>query len=87
MLSAIVLSFLAAIAPYTRVARCESGMTNANTGNGFYGYWQFDRHTWEATTGLPGVASDYSFIVQLEGAVVLHRERGWAPWPVCGRLA
>lgn len=81
-----MLAFLLAIAPFMRVAQCESHLTNVTAGP-YYGYWQFDRRTWESTTGLPGVASDYSIVVQLEGAVTLQRERGWSPWPVCGRYA
>lgn len=81
--------FLAAIAPFMRVAHCESGMNPAavDPSGSYYGAFQFNDRTWQATTGLPGHASDYSLIVQLEGAVTLQRERGWSPWPVCRRYA
>lgn len=65
---------------------CESGGHNDNTGNGFYGYFQFDRRTFEAITGLAGVASDYPYSVQLDAAERLFAERGRQPWPVCGHL-
>jgi len=83
----ILISFLAAIAPFMRVAQCESNITNAVNPAGYYGFWQWDRRTWEADTGLPGVASDYSFYIQFEVTVKLQRERGWEPWPYCGRFA
>lgn len=84
-----VAAFLLAISPFMRVARCESGVNPRAvdaTGH-YYGAFQFDRQTWESTTGLPGVASDYSLIVQLEGAMTLQRSRGWKPWPACGLRA
>jgi hypothetical protein len=65
--------------------QCES--TNnyqANTGNGFYGAYQFDLYTWRSIgmTGLPHQASPAR---QDLAAAKLHAGRGWQPWPVCGR--
>ena len=82
----ILISFLATIAPFMRVAQCESNITNAIAANGHYGYWQFDDPTWYSTTGLRGHASNYSFEVQFLGAVELQRARGWEPW-TCGYMA
>lgn len=79
--------FLIAIAPFIRVGTCESHMNPTATNGADWGAWQFDDLTWRATTGLPGHASNYSLLIQLEGAVKLQRERGWEPWPVCGRYA
>jgi hypothetical protein len=67
------------------LGNCESGNKNDNTGNGFYGYFQFDAGTWRSASGLPGVASDYSYAVQLAAAQKLYANRGRAPWPLCGR--
>ena len=67
------------------LANCESGGHNDDTGNGFYGYFQFDAGTWRSVSGLAGVASDYSYDVQLAAAEKLYAERGRAPWPICGR--
>jgi len=65
---------------------CESGGRNVNTGNGYYGYYQFDRATFRGVTGLPGVASDYSLEVQSQAAQKLYNQRGRQPWPQCGKL-
>ena len=54
---------------------CESSGNYAiNTGNGFYGAYQFDLGTWHALgySGYPNQA-----------AMTLHAQRGWSPWPGC----
>lgn len=63
---------------------CESrGRYGTNTGNGFYGAYQFDLTTWWSVGGrsyphlAPAVEQDFR-------AVVLRLRRGTAPWPVCG---
>ncbi len=71
---------------WAALINCESGGHNDNTGNGFYGFFQFDAGTFRSVTGLPGVASDYSYDVQLAAAEKLYAERGAEPWPVCGRF-
>jgi len=67
---------------------CES--TNnyqVNTGNSFYGAYQFDYHTW-FTVG--GEADTYAFQAPPEEqdarARLLFSRRGSQPWPVCGRF-
>lgn len=68
-----------------RIAQCESGGNPAtNTGNGFYGKYQFDLGTWRSVggTGLPSNASEAE---QDRRAAILYGQRGAAPWPVCGR--
>lgn len=64
------------------LAQCESGGTNANTGNGFYGYWQFTASTWHSL-GYGGVASDYGYGTQLVAAQALQARSGWGQWPAC----
>ena len=62
--------------------RESGGNYNINTGNGYYGAWQFDRGTWLANGGArfshyahqaPKWAQDYV-------AYRTYRARGWAPW-------
>jgi hypothetical protein len=64
---------------------CES--TNnyrADTGNGFYGAYQFDLKTWRSV-GMTGLPHEASPAEQDRAAATLHAHRGWQPWPVCGR--
>lgn len=65
--------------------RCESGgRYNTDTGNGYYGAYQFDRRTWRSVggTGNPAHASPAE---QDMRAQLLYSRRGRAPWPHCGR--
>jgi Transglycosylase-like domain len=62
---------------------CESGDNyQTDTGNGFYGAYQFAGATWSGL-GLPGVASDAPYWVQDEAAERLQAQYGWKPWPAC----
>lgn len=63
---------------------CESGGDyGINTGNGYYGAYQFDQGTWQSVGGS-GLPSDASPAEQDARALALWRDRGWQPWPVCG---
>jgi hypothetical protein len=67
------------------IAACESGGNPAtNTGNGFYGKYQFTLSTWQSVggTGNPAAASEAE---QNKRAAMLYAREGAAPWPVCGR--
>jgi hypothetical protein len=67
------------------IAQCESGGNPAtNTGNGYYGKYQFDLQTWQSVggSGLPSSASESE---QDYRAAKLYSQRGASPWPVCGR--
>jgi Transglycosylase-like domain len=67
------------------IAACESGGNPAaNTGNGFYGKYQFTQSTWASVggTGNPAAASEAE---QDMRAAMLYAQQGSAPWPVCGR--
>jgi hypothetical protein len=67
------------------IAACESGGNPAtNTGNGFYGKYQFVQSTWESVggTGNPAAASEAE---QDMRAAMLYAREGASPWPVCGR--
>jgi peptidoglycan hydrolase-like protein with peptidoglycan-binding domain len=64
---------------------CEStNRYDINTGNGYYGAYQFDQSTWESVggTGRPHEATPAE---QDYRALILYRERGWEPW-VCAGL-
>jgi hypothetical protein len=67
------------------IAACESGGNpSANTGNGFYGKYQFTMQTWQSVggTGNPAAASEAE---QNRRAAMLYAQAGSSPWPVCGR--
>ena len=67
-----------------RLRQCEStDRYGTNTGNGYFGAYQFDLQTW-ASVGGRGLPSSAAPIEQDYRAVVLLRRRGTAPWPVCG---
>lgn len=66
---------------------CESngsGGYRANTGNGYYGAYQFDLRTWRGL-GYSGYPHHASPATQDEAARQLYASRGRQPWPVCGR--
>lgn len=66
-----------------RLRACESGGNyRINTGNGYYGAYQFDVSTWRSVggTGRPDQASPAT---QDALASRLQAQRGWSPWPSC----
>jgi resuscitation-promoting factor RpfA len=68
---------------WAQLRACEaSGNYATNTGNGFYGAYQFDARTWHGL-GYSGVASASSPAVQDQAASRLYQSRGWEPWPTC----
>ncbi|MYI19542.1 MAG: hypothetical protein F4121_05490 [Acidimicrobiia bacterium] len=72
-------------AQWEALRQCEaSGNYLVNTGNGYYGAYQFDQPTWESVggTGRPHWAEP---VVQDARARLLSARRGWQPWPICGR--
>jgi hypothetical protein len=67
------------------IANCESGGNPAtDTGNGFYGKYQFTLQTWQAVggSGNPAAASEAE---QDRRAAALYAQAGAGQWPVCGR--
>lgn len=74
-------------AAYLRSIRaCESGSSGgyrADTGNGFYGAYQFDLQTWRSVGGK-GNPAHAKPREQDFRAAKLFRSRGSSPWPVCG---
>jgi len=71
-------------APLSSIRACESGGNySTNTGNGFYGAYQFDLQTWQSVGGS-GLPSNASPAEQDKRAAILYSQRGSSPWPVCG---
>lgn len=70
---------------WANIRSCESGGDySINTGNGYYGAYQFDLGTWESVGGS-GLPSNASPAEQDMRALTLWRERGWSPW-ACAQL-
>ncbi len=66
--------------------QCESGGDYAiNTGNGYYGAYQFSPATWRAVggVGMPHLATPEE---QDYRAGILLATYGPGQWPYCGRL-
>ena len=64
---------------------CEStNRYDINTGNGYYGAYQFDLPTWRSVGGS-GYPNEAAPSEQDYRALILYRNRGWNPW-VCARL-
>ena len=68
---------------WAQLAQCESGGNpTTNTGNGFYGMYQFTASTW-ASVGGSGLPSDASAEEQTMRAQILQQRAGWGQWPAC----
>lgn len=67
------------------IAACESGGNpTTDTGNGFYGKYQFTLQTWQAVGGA-GNPAQASEAEQDRRAAALLAQAGPGQWPVCGR--
>jgi resuscitation-promoting factor RpfA len=70
---------------FARLRQCESGGNySINTGNGFFGAYQFDAGTWHGL-GYSGLPNQAAPAVQDEAAYRTYNSRGWSPWPACSR--
>ena len=70
---------------WSAIARCESGNNpSINTGNGYYGMYQFSLTSWRAVGGS-GLPSDASVAEQTRRAQMLQDIQGWNAWPSCAR--
>ena len=68
---------------WAALAECESGGNpSANTGNGYYGMYQFSLPTWQSVGGA-GLPSDASAQEQTKRAQILQQRSGWGQWPAC----
>jgi uncharacterized protein YabE (DUF348 family) len=70
---------------WAALAKCESGGNpRTNTGNGYYGLYQFSLRTWQGVGGS-GLPSDASAEEQTARAQILQARSGWGQWPGCAR--
>ena len=70
---------------WAALAQCESGGNpSTNTGNGFYGMYQFTLSTWQGLGGS-GLPSQASAAEQTALAQKLQARSGWGQWPACAR--
>ncbi|MBO3725425.1 resuscitation-promoting factor [Actinomyces bowdenii] len=68
---------------WAQLAQCESGGNpSTNTGNGYYGLYQFSLSTWQSVGGT-GLPSDASAEEQTMRAQMLQQRAGWGQWPHC----
>ena len=68
---------------WLQLRQCESGDNyQANTGNGFFGAYQFSQDTW-TNLGYPGRPDLASPGMQDAAAQKLQAESGWGQWPAC----
>lgn len=71
---------------FAELRQCESGDNyQIDTGNGFYGAYQFAESTW-LSLGYTGFPNQAPPAVQDQAAERLQAEDGWAPWPACSAL-
>lgn len=69
-----------------RLRMCESGDNyQDNTGNGYYGAYQFSPSTWDGL-GYSGLPSDAPPPEQDQAAVRLEQADGWRAWPACAAM-
>jgi uncharacterized protein YabE (DUF348 family) len=66
-----------------RLRSCEGSYTS-NTGNGYYGAYQYDIQTWGNYMGYPNAAVAPP-AVQDQKVWVTYQRRGWSPWPSCSK--
>lgn len=71
---------------WARLRQCEShGDYTANTGNGYYGAYQFSAKTWHSL-GLGGLPHEAAPADQDAAARRLLARSGWRQWPNCGKV-
>ena len=71
---------------FAELRNCEaSGDYQTNTGNGYYGAYQFALSTWLGL-GESGLPSEAPPAVQDAAAYLLYERDGWHPWPECSAL-
>ena len=69
---------------FSNIRQCESGGNySTNTGNGYYGAYQFTQGTWNSL-GYSGLPSNASPATQDAAAAQLAARSGFGQWPVCG---
>ena len=72
--------------PWDELAECESNSTwDINTGNGYYGGFQFALGSWQSVGGQ-GYPHEHSPAEQIHRAELLQDAQGWNAWPTCARI-
>jgi hypothetical protein len=70
---------------WTKLRNCEAGGNyTRNSGNGYYGAYQFSAGTWRSL-GYPGLPHQASAETQDQAAKKLQARGGWGQWPACSR--
>jgi hypothetical protein len=70
---------------FYRLRVCESSNNyRDNTGNGYYGAYQFALSTWH-NLGMSGRPDQAAPQLQDHAAYVLYKHAGWSPWPACSQ--
>ncbi|MGH9039300.1 MAG: transglycosylase family protein [Acidimicrobiia bacterium] len=70
---------------WAKLRKCEAGgIYTRNSGNGYYGAYQFSAGTWRSL-GYPGLPHEASPEMQDEAAKRLQARGGWGQWPACSR--
>ena len=70
---------------WAALRKCESGGNyKTNTGNGYYGAYQFAAGTWRRL-GYAGLPHEATPATQDEAARRLQAKSGWGQWPACTR--
>jgi hypothetical protein len=70
---------------WAKLRKCEAGgRYDANSGNGYYGAYQFSAGTWRSL-GYPGLPHQAPPEMQDEAARRLQARSGWGQWPACAR--
>ena len=68
---------------WAELRQCESNDNYAdNTGNGYYGAYQFSLATWQSL-GLSGLPSQAPASEQDQAAQQIQAVHGWGQWPAC----
>ncbi|MGH9068401.1 MAG: transglycosylase family protein, partial [Acidimicrobiales bacterium] len=71
---------------FAALRQCESGGNySADTGNGYYGAYQFSAATWHGL-GYAGLPSQASPPTQDQAAARLQSRGGWSQWPACSSM-
>ena len=71
---------------WAAIAQCESGGNpSINTGNGYYGMYQFSLPTWRSVGGS-GLPSEASVEEQTMRARMLQQRSGWGQWGCAYKL-
>jgi hypothetical protein len=70
---------------WAKLRKCEAGgVYTRNSGNGYYGAYQFAAGTWRSL-GYPGLPHEAPPEMQDEAAKRLQARGGWGQWPACSR--